>query len=61
MLGDFFGAGAQGDESPAVVLSWLNLLCVYAGYGTLLLFGYIREYANRLFGETPFKTKPVSV
>jgi hypothetical protein len=34
-------------------------MCVYAGYGTLLLFGYIREYFNRAFGSTPFVTRKV--
>lgn len=37
----------------------INLMCVYAGYGTLLLFGYMREYYNRFVGNTPFKTRPV--
>jgi hypothetical protein len=59
LISDYFSAQSVAESSPADALAWLNLLCVYAGYGTLLLFGYIREYYNRIVGNTPFKTRPV--
>ena len=54
-----FVAAQDGEGTPADALTWVNLLCVYTGYGVLLLFGYIREYSNRLVGYTPFVTKKV--
>jgi serine palmitoyltransferase len=45
------------EPGPADQLSWLNLFFVYVGYGTLVTYGYMREYANRLFGSSPFVTK----
>jgi hypothetical protein len=61
LISDYFSAQSVAESSPADALAWLNLLCVYVGYGTLLMFGYIREYYNRLVGNTPFKTRPVRI
>jgi len=58
LIGDYFSAQSVAESGPADALTWINLIFVYIGYGTLLLYGYIREYFNRLAGNTPFTVKP---
>ena len=61
LIGDYFSAQSVAESGPADALTWINLIFVYIGYGTLLLYGYIREYFNRLAGNTPFTVKPVKL
>mmetsp|Transcript_10695 Transcript_10695/g.25832 ORF Transcript_10695/g.25832 Transcript_10695/m.25832 type:complete len:539 (-) Transcript_10695:114-1730(-) len=57
LLAEFQRATNVEPSGPADQLTYTELVMVYVGYGVLLAFGYLREYVNRLFGNTPFVPK----